>query len=140
SGASYGMFQLPRVGQEVIVDFLDGDPDQPVIVGRMHNAEQPVPYALPEHKTVSTWKTSSSPGADGFNEIKLDDKKHHELFYIQAERNLRKLVKNDEHETTRNNRTIGVGGHFGVTVRLSETREVKEHRNTCIRGVDRREV
>jgi type VI secretion system secreted protein VgrG len=137
AGAGYGMFQLPRVGQEVLVAFLDGDPDQPVIVGRLHNVGQPVPYSLPEHKTVSTWKTHSSPGGDGFNEIKLEDKKGSELFYVQAERNLRKLVKHDEHEVTRHNRSMGIRGELTTSVGGGEARKVGGGRFTCIGGDDK---
>lgn len=98
-GAGYGWINLPRVGHELLVTFLDGDPDRPVLAGRMYNTNQPVPYTLPEHKTVSTWKSQSMPTMGGFNEIKFEDKKGQELFYMQAERTLRKLVKNDEIDT-----------------------------------------
>jgi type VI secretion system secreted protein VgrG len=103
-GAGYGWLNLPRVGHEVLVTFLEGDPDRPIISGRLYNAEKPVPYKLPEHKTVSTWKSQSTPSENGFNEIKFEDKKSEELFYFQAEFNHRKLVKNDEIDTTGNNR------------------------------------
>ncbi|MDC3979484.1 type VI secretion system tip protein TssI/VgrG [Polyangium jinanense] len=98
-GAGYGWLNLPRVGHELLVTFLDGDPDRPVLAGRLYNAEKPVPYKLPEHKTVSTWKSQSMPALNGYNEIKFEDQKGEELFYMQAEKNLRKLVKNDEIDT-----------------------------------------
>lgn len=104
AGTGYGVLVLPRIGQEVLVGFLGGNPDQPVIVGRVFNAVQAVPYALPEHKTRSTWKSDSSLGSNGFNEIMFEDKKGKELVYIQAEKNLRKLVKNDETVTIGNDR------------------------------------
>jgi type VI secretion system secreted protein VgrG len=100
AGTAFGMINLPRVGQEVLVGFLDGDPDAPIVVGRVFNAIEQVPYKLPDNKTVSGWKTNSSPGGGGYNEIKLEDKKSLELIYIQAQRNLDKLVKNDETERT----------------------------------------
>ncbi|NUQ76783.1 MAG: type VI secretion system tip protein VgrG [Polyangiaceae bacterium] len=96
AGTGYGMIVLPRIGQEVMVGFLEGDPDQPVIVGRVYNAKQAVPYKLPEHKTRSTWKSDSSLGSDGFNEIMFEDLKGQELVYEQAQKNRRRLVKNDE--------------------------------------------
>ncbi len=103
-GAGYGWLSLPRVGHEVMVTFLEGDPDRPIVSGRLYNATHPVPYKLPDHKTVSTWKSDSSPGSNGFNEIKFEDIKSDELLYLQAEKNRRLLVKNDETLTVGNDR------------------------------------
>ena len=96
AGTGYGMIVIPRIGQEVMVGFLEGDPDQPIIVGRVYNAKQAVPYKLPEHKTRSTWKSDSSLGSGGFNEIMFEDIKGQELVWEQAQKNRRRLVKNDE--------------------------------------------
>jgi type VI secretion system secreted protein VgrG len=96
AGTGYGMIVIPRIGHEVMVGFLEGDPDQPVIVGRVYNAKQAVPYNLPEHKTRSTWKSDSSLGSDGYNEIMFEDLKGQELVWEQAQKNRRRLVKNDE--------------------------------------------
>jgi type VI secretion system secreted protein VgrG len=96
AGTGYGMIVIPRIGQEVMVGFLEGDPDQPIIVGRVYNMKQAVPYKLPEHKMRSTWKSDSSLGSDGFNEIMFEDLKGQELVYEQAQKNRRRLVKNDE--------------------------------------------
>jgi type VI secretion system secreted protein VgrG len=115
-GVAYGWLNLPRVGQEVIVTFLDGDPDRPVILGRTYNMMNPVPYHLPEHKTVSTWKSRSSPISDGFNEIRLEDLKGEELFYFQAEKNHRRLVKNDEILTVGHDRDKTVTGEEHETI------------------------
>jgi type VI secretion system secreted protein VgrG len=98
-GAGWGMIALPRVGQEVLVTFLQGDPDQPVVIGRAYNAVQSVPYALPEHGTRSTWKSDSSPGSGGFNEVMLEDLKGKELVWHQAQKDRKRLVKNDEQST-----------------------------------------
>lgn len=104
AGSSYGIQMIPRVGHEVLVSFLDGNPDQPIVVGRVYNNITRVPYKLPRHKTRSTWKSDSSPGSNGFNEIMFEDKKSQELVYVQAERDLKKLVKVDEAITVGNNR------------------------------------
>jgi type VI secretion system secreted protein VgrG len=110
AGMGFGMMSLPRVGQEVLVGFLGGDPDQPIIVGRVYNGKNTVPFKLPEHKTVSTWKSASTPGGDGFNEILFDDARSRELVYVQAQKDLRKLVKHDEAEVTQGHQTRLVGG------------------------------
>jgi type VI secretion system secreted protein VgrG len=117
AGASYSMFTLPRVGQEVLVAFLDGDPDVPIVAGRVHNANEPVPYKLPDNKTVSTWKSSSSPGGGGYNEIKYEDKAGLELVYVQAQRDLNQLVKRDEVERTLRNKLTTVAGTEDVVVK-----------------------
>jgi type VI secretion system secreted protein VgrG len=96
AGTGYGMIVIPRIKQEVLVGFMAGDPDQPIIVGRVYNATQGVPYKLPDHKTRSAWKSDSSLGSNGFNEIMFEDLKGQELVWEQAEKNRRRLVKNDE--------------------------------------------
>jgi type VI secretion system secreted protein VgrG len=96
AGTGYGMIVIPRIKQEVLVGFMEGDPDQPIIVGRVYNATQGVPYKLPDHKTRSAWKSDSSLGSNGFNEIMFEDLKGQELVWEQAEKNRRRLVKNDE--------------------------------------------
>ncbi|TKD04490.1 type VI secretion system Vgr family protein [Polyangium fumosum] len=127
-GTGYGWLNLPRVGQEVLVTFIEGDPDRPVIAGRLYNPEKPVPYALPEHKTVSTWKSQSIPSENGFNEIKFEDQKSEELFFMQAEKNLRKLVKNDEIDTVGNVRDKHVTGMLLETVGKDRVQVTNEKR------------
>jgi type VI secretion system secreted protein VgrG len=96
AGSGWGFIQIPRIGQEVIVDFLDGDPDQPIITGCVYNAEQMPPYGLPGSATQSGWKSNSSPGGGGWNELRFEDKKGSEEVYFQAEKDHNELVKNDE--------------------------------------------
>ncbi len=111
AGGAFGMIVLPRIGQEVLIGFLEGDPDQPILIGRAYNKVAPVPFVLPDQKTVSTWKSQSSPKSDGWNEITFDDAASKELVYIQAQRNLSKLVKANENERTGANRTMFVGAN-----------------------------
>lgn len=131
AGTGFGLINLPRVGQEVLVGFLEGDPDQPIVVGRVFNATNPVPYPLPQHQTRSTWKSQSSPGGSGFNEIMFEDLSGSELVWVQAEKDLRKLVKNDE--------TITVGNNRQKLVKANETETVRENR-TEVTNVNRTEV
>ena len=116
AGAAYGMFALPRVGHEVLVAFWEGNPDEPVVVGRAYNQKVRVPYKLPDEKTKSTWRTDSSPNSNGFNEIMFEDKAGRELVYIQAQKDLSKLVKNNESERTGANRTVIVGANRSSVV------------------------
>lgn len=98
AGKRWGMLFLPRIGQEVIVDFLEGDPDQPIITGRVYNAEEMPPYELPNEQTKSTVKTNSSKDGEGFNEIRFEDKKGGEQIFIHAEKDMDIRIKNDEKE------------------------------------------
>lgn len=98
-GMGYGMVVLPRIGQEVLVGFAEGDPDLPFVLGRAYNALQQVPYRLPEHKTRSAWKSDSSVGSGGFNEIMFEDLAGKELVWEQAEKDRKRVVKNDEFVT-----------------------------------------
>jgi len=99
AGKQWGMVHIPRIGNEVIVDFIDGDPDQPIITGMIYNPDSMPPYALPEHKTRSGIKTRSSTKgtADHFNEIRFEDKKGSEEIYIHAETNMNTVVENSQY-------------------------------------------
>ena len=97
AGKGWGSISLPRIGQEVVVDFLEGDPDRPLITGVVYNGEQTPPYTLPANATVSTVKSRSSKagGAGNFNEIRFQDDKDAEYVWFQAERDFHQLVKHD---------------------------------------------
>jgi len=136
AGTGYGMIVIPRIGQEVLVGFLEGDPDQPIIVGRVFNATEQVPYKLPDHKTRSTWKSDSSLGSNGFNEIMFEDLKQKELIYVQAQKNLRKLVKNDETITIGHDRQKLVVHNEIETTGMNRT-EVTGANRTEITGANR---
>jgi type VI secretion system secreted protein VgrG len=110
AGAGFGMIMLPRIDQEVLVGFFEGDPDQPVVVGRVYNGATRVPYKLPDFRSRSTWKSNSTPKSAGFNEIMFEDAKAQELIYVQAELDLQKLVKQMEMERTKEKRMTVVGG------------------------------
>lgn len=136
AGKAYGMMMIPRVGQEVLVTFLDGDPDQPVITGRLYNARNPVPYKLPENKTISAWKSDSSPGSGGFNELKFEDKKGEELLYHQAERDQRVLIKHDETITVLHDRRKDVARMETDTTGVNRTEITILNRSEMV-AVDR---
>ncbi|NUP05683.1 MAG: type VI secretion system tip protein VgrG [Polyangiaceae bacterium] len=112
AGRGFGMIAIPRVGQEVLVAYVDGDPDMPIIVGRAFNATEVVPYPLPANSAVTGWKSCSTPGstAGGYNEIKFDDTVDRELFYTRAERDKHQLVKRDLVERTLRNKLSKVDG------------------------------
>ena len=115
-GAGYGGTNLPRIGQEVLVDFIGGDPDKPVIVGRLYTNLQKTPYKLPDNKTQSGMKSNSTGGSGGYNELMFDDAGGKELFRMQAEKDMKMLVKNDESARIGNNRSKSIGKDDSVSV------------------------
>ncbi len=112
AGAAHGVHTVPRVGHEVLVAFHGGDPDQPVVVGRLHDAASPTTYALPENGKRTSIVTSSALGP---NEITFDDAPGQELFYMQAAGNLHKRVAKDELEHAHGNRHIHVDGDLTIS-------------------------
>jgi type VI secretion system secreted protein VgrG len=138
-GAGYGGSNLPRVGQEVIVDFLGGDPDRPVITGRVYTNLQRTPYPLPEHKTRSGWRSNSSPTTGGYNEIMLEDRAGHELVHMRAQKNMTTQVNNDHFSTIGNNRSTSVQQNESKTVGGSQNTSV-QGANTSMTGHDFQEA
>jgi len=120
AGKQWGFIWIPRVGDEVVISFLEGDPDQPLIVGSLYNADNPVPYTLPDNKTQSGIKSMSSPsgGNDNYNEFRFEDKKGSELITLHAEKDLLTEVENDETRTVDHDRT--------TTIKNNETKTVTE--------------
>ena len=109
---------IPRIGQEVLVDFLEGDPDRPVIVGRVYNADQMPPYTLPANQTQSGIKSRSSKegGAENYNEIRFEDLKGSEKITVQAEKDMDTTVEHDDTQHVQHNRTINVDGTHTETI------------------------
>ena len=139
AGGGYGLFTIPRVGHEVLVAFLDGDPDAPIVVGSVHNVVEPVPFKLPENKTVSTWKTASSPGGAGFNELRFDDAAGREHLYLQAQKDMDHLVKNDFKEAVGHNRSRSVQND-DVTAVGHDRVKVVNHNELEATGLNRSSV
>lgn len=110
AGIGYGIVALPRVNDEVVVAFLDGDPDEPLIVGRLHNPARPSPLNLPEDATVTTWRSRSSPGGEGYNEILMDDLAGKERLQMHAQLDFSKVVERDAKERVGRNLDLEVRG------------------------------
>ncbi len=108
AGKQWGIIHIPRIDQEVIVDFLEGDPDQPIIIGSVYNAREMPPYKLPDEKTKSTVKTRSSKNgtSDNYNEIRFEDKKGSEQIFINAENDMDTRVENDDRQYVKKDRHI----------------------------------
>jgi type VI secretion system secreted protein VgrG len=141
-GTGFGGSNLPRIGQEVIVDFLGGDPDRPIITGRVYTNLQKTPYKLPDNKTQSGWQSRSSPGgsASNYNEIMFEDKIGQELVRMQAEKDLNKLVKNDEQVKIGHDRTKQIGHDDSHDVGHDRMRTVGNDESAKVGNDEKREV
>ncbi|MDX1636229.1 MAG: type VI secretion system tip protein TssI/VgrG, partial [Marinobacter sp.] len=116
AGGQYGFMAIPRIGHEVIVSFLDGDPDQPIITGRTYHAGNMPPYSLPQHKTRTTLKTRTHKG-EGSNELRFEDEAGQEQVYVHAQKDLDLLTENDRTEVIRRDSHLTVGNHRKVHIK-----------------------
>jgi len=148
AGTGWGAVYLPRIGQEVIVDFLESDPDRPIITGRVFNAVNTPPYSLPGEKTKSTIKSMSSPDGGGFNEIRFEDKKGEEQIFIHSEKNFDLRIKNDRFETIGNDRHLHVEkdkfehveNNRSETVDADHKEEIGKDRHLDVKGKEAKQV
>ncbi|MEO5882945.1 MAG: type VI secretion system tip protein TssI/VgrG [Caldimonas sp.] len=110
AGTGYGMFSLPRIGDEVVVQFLDGDPDRPIVTGAVYNNVNMMAWKLPEQKTLSGFKSRTSDGGDETtaNELRFDDLKDNEYIWFHAERNFHRQVEHDAFDWVGNNESVKV--------------------------------
>jgi type VI secretion system secreted protein VgrG len=106
AGPGWGAIVIPRIGHEVVVDFLEGDPDRPLITGSVYNGVNKTPYPLPDEKTKSTLKSDSSKGSGGFNEIRFEDKKGSEEIFVHGQKDYNTVVENNTTHTTVKTHTI----------------------------------
>jgi type VI secretion system secreted protein VgrG len=144
AGNHWGAIHIPRVGNEVVVSFIDGDPDRPLVTGSVYNADNMPPYELPTNQTQSGIKSRSSKGGNGsnFNEIRFEDKKGQEELHVQAERDMTALVKNDQTTTVEGKRSltvnkdesVTVGGIHEMTVTKSVTETFKDTHTLKVAG------
>ena len=142
AGKQWGAIHIPRIGHEVIVQFLEGDPDAPIITGSVYTAGTMPPYKLPDEKTKSALKSNSSIGSGGFNEFRFEDKKGKEQVFIHAEKDLEIRVKNDRKETichdrhlqVTNNMYEKIDGDRHETVGKSHFEKIATDRNVDVGG------
>jgi type VI secretion system secreted protein VgrG len=133
AGKGWGHISIPRIGQEVIVSFINSDPDRPLVTGGVYNAQQTVPYPLPAGQNKSTLKSNTTPGGGGSNEIRLDDSKGQEEMFIHAQKDQNEVVENNQTMTVKVNRTKTINGTETTTVKGDRTETVSEgHESVAI--------
>jgi type VI secretion system secreted protein VgrG len=132
----YGSVLIPRVGMEVLVGFIDGDADKPLVMGCLPNAATPIPLDLPADKTRSIFRSQSSPGGGGYNELRIEDKKGAEEIYLRAQRNWTQHVLNDQQLQVDNQRSVVVTGTARHELKSDEQRITHGQRQTEVRQDD----
>jgi len=150
AGNRWGSMFIPRIGQEVVVEFLEGDPDRPLITGSVYNNVNMPPYDLPKHMTQSGIKSRSTKGGnfDNFNEIRFEDLKGKEELHVQAEKDMSTLVKHNQSTSVGADRSVSVGGNHSVsvtgtqttTVTKKETQTYKAEREMKVTGTNLDEI
>ncbi len=140
AGNSWGAMFLPRIGHEVLVDFIEGDPDRPMITGRVYTGYNRPPYALPDEKTKSTIKSESSPGGGGFNELRFEDSKGSEQIFVHAQKDFDEVVLNNHTEDVGANETNTIGANQDTEVGGDRTMHVKGNFKETIDGTETRSV
>lgn len=156
AGPSWGFWWVPRIGMEVVIQFVDGDPDRPLVTGCVYNGSNATPYALPGDKTKSTIKSNSSPGGGGFNEFRFEDLAGSEEIYTHAQKDYDEVVENDHTTRVHHDQTIAVDNdqtqHVGhdqvetvhgdqrLTVDADRTVQVKANFEETIDGTETRTV
>ena len=148
AGQGWGVVHVPRIGQEVIVDFLEGDPDQPIIIGSVYNADQMPAFPFPDKAMVSGFKSNSTPGGGGYNEVTLDDTKGKEKITIHGQYDMNTTVEHDQTTTVHNNRTDtidvddteSVGSNQKCTVGSNRETKIGADNKTAIGGNDKSQI
>ncbi|CAD5199707.1 type VI secretion system tip protein TssI/VgrG [Pseudomonas sp. FEN] len=136
AGPGHGAVSLPRVGMEVLVTFLEGDPDHPLIVGCLNNPAQPTPYPLPAHKTRSVFKSLSSPGGGGSNELRIEDLKGQEQIYLHAQRDWQQQIGHNLSVTVGHERHECVAANSYCELKAQEHHTVHQDRRVEVKGDD----
>ncbi|MDE8740849.1 type VI secretion system tip protein VgrG [Pectobacterium polaris] len=131
AGGQYGLIAIPRIGHEVIVSFLEGDPDQPIVTGRTFHATNPSPYPLPANKTRTSLRTSTHKGA-GFNELRFEDQAGQEEVFIHAQKDMNTVVLNSRSTTVTADHTESVGGNQAVSVVKDQSTEIQGQQSIAV--------
>jgi type VI secretion system secreted protein VgrG len=136
AGEGFGAVTLPRIGMEVVVTFLEGNPDHPLITGCVPNKVNSVPYPLPEHKTKTVLRSHSSPASGGYNELSIEDRAGQELIYLRAQRDLQQKVGNDSRLEVGNERHETIKGNSIAVLEAEDQRTVSADRKVELKAND----
>ncbi|PRQ08260.1 type VI secretion system Vgr family protein [Enhygromyxa salina] len=139
AGPGWGAQFIPRVGMEVVVEFLEGNPDRPLVTGCVYNGANEPPFALPGNSTQSGWRSNSSPGGGGSNELRFEDAAGSEEIYLHGQKDWNTEIKHDKAQTVGNNESLRVGNNRRKSVQANETESIGANKNVTV-GEDQLEV
>ncbi len=137
-GQGWGSVFIPRIGDEVLIKFREGDPDWPIITGSVYNGKNPPLYDLPASKTRSTIKTKSIPNSSGYNELRFEDKAAGEEIYLQGEKDWNILIKNDKGQTVGHDERLNVANNRDKTVAINQSESIGQNKTITV-GVNHTE-
>lgn len=133
AGPGWGAQFIPRIGMEVVVNFLEGNPDRPLVTGCVYNGDNSYPFALPDSKTQTGWKTNSSPGGGGFNELRFEDASGNEEIFVHAQKDWNSTVLNCRTTSVGADDTLSVGGNRTKTVEGDQEETVNSNKTITIK-------
>ncbi len=139
AGAKWGAMYIPRIGHEVIVNFVEGDPDRPIIVGRVYHGDNQPPYPLPAEKTKSTIKSDSTLGGGGSNEFRFEDKKGEEEVFLHGQKDWTIAIENDKNQTVGHDETLAVANNRSKSVGVDQSEEIGSNKTIAV-GVNHSET
>ena len=140
AGDSFGAVTIPRIGMEVVVTYLEGNPDNPLITGCVPNKVTPVPYPLPANKTKTVLRSHSSPASGGYNELSIEDRAGQELIYLRAQRDMEQKVENDSRLEVGNERRETIKGNSIAVLEAEEQRTVTADRKVQLKANDHLQI
>lgn len=139
AGAGWGAMWIPRIGHEVIVDFVEGDPDRPIITGRVYHGSNMPPYKLPADKTKSTIKSDSSKGGGGSNEFRFEDRKGGEEIFLHGQKDWNIVIENNKSQSVGVDESLSVGNNRTKTVGVDQSETIGKNKTIAV-GVDHTEM
>lgn len=140
AGPGYGTFFVPRIGMEVVVEFIEGNPDRPLIIGCVYNGENSISVGVPDNKTQSTIRTRSSPNSDGYNEMRFEDAAGNEEIFVHAQKDYNEVVENCHSTSVGADQSNTVSGNQTQTVKKDQTETVEGHQKMTVQKTRKTEI
>jgi type VI secretion system secreted protein VgrG len=140
AGPGFGTFFVPRIGMEVVVEYIEGNPDRPLIIGCVYNGDNAISVGMPDNKTRSTIRTKSSPDSDGYNEMRFEDAAGSEEIFVHAQKDYNEVVENCHSTSVGADQSNTVSGNQTQTVKKDQTEKVEGHQKMTVLKTRKTEI